>query len=79
MNMALAAKQPDARARRSATLRFALGQAQMGGAVLTAVLLLSTGTSKVTLILAGVTTALTLTSVLIFRVIPRLKADHGKR
>lgn len=52
-----------------AGVRFGLGMAQMFMAVFSAVLLIETGLSRFTLISAGFTTVLTLTSRLLF---------HGK-
>lgn len=59
------------RGRQLARVRFAMGQAQMGAAIVAAVLLLQTGTSTATLVATSVATLLTATSVFVFRILPR--------
>ena len=55
------------RERKWAVVRIALGILQVIGATATVFLLLKTGTNTLTIGAAGVTTALTLTSILLFR------------
>ena len=53
--------------RKSATLRLCLGQAQICGATVTLVFVLSTGASTLTFWAASITALLTLASLLLFR------------
>ncbi len=66
-----------ARARLWAAVRFALGMAQMAGATVAAVMLVSTGVTVASLSLAVVTCVLTTLSVLLFGS-PR-HLSHGQR
>ena len=53
--------------RKWAVVRLALGMLQVFGATVSLILLLETGTTRLTLGAAAVTTAITLTSILLFR------------
>ena len=53
--------------RKWAAVRLALGMLQVFGAAATLVFLLETGTTRLTIAAAGLTTALTFTSILLFR------------
>ena len=58
----------DVRVLRLASIRFLFGLAQITGASASAILLCTTGVSPETLAATSVTTAITLTSVVLFRV-----------
>ncbi len=65
--------------RRRAFLRLAFGQLQVIGATTTLVLLLQTGLTEPAVWAAAITAILTLTSLLLFRVIWRDKTRHQQR
>ncbi len=69
----------DARHRRRAILRLTLGQLQVIGATATLVLLLQGGLSAPAIWAAALTAVVSLTSVLLFRVIWRDKPRHHQR
>lgn len=62
--------------RRIGIIRFVLGQAQMGCAVVAGVLLVQTGVSLSTLVATGVATSLTIASVVLFRLLPRWRRER---
>lgn len=64
-------KSPDMQVRRRALLRLTLGMAQVTGSTATLVLLLQEGVTPLVITAALITTAATLTSLLLFRVIWR--------
>jgi hypothetical protein len=59
--------------RKRALLRLALGQAQVFGSVMTLVLLIEEGLTRLVMWAAGITTAITMTSIVLFRVVWRKK------
>jgi len=63
------AKGQAARVRRLASLRLALGQAQMAGSIITAVLLIQNGVSPPVIWATALTALLSLVSVVLFQIV----------